>query len=205
MKFWDLRKHLDPFTSSNIDNNSSSLPPPLLKAVRGGHSHWTTRASYNPFYDQLVLSGGSDGIVNLWRISSCSSAPLLELDDEEDDDEGIGEERSFEADGAEDENAEEAASGGMEDMNEQEGWMDDGQPTTPKSDDEDEYDKGDKTKSPHTESNAHDIRVTRFECSDVTADLAWSATDPWVYATLSCDGAIAVHHVPSKEKYKILL
>jgi len=49
------------------------------------------------------------------------------------------------------------------------------------------------------------LKVTRHECSDVTADVAWSATDPWIYATLSYDGAIIVHHVPSKEKYKILL
>jgi len=32
---------------------------------------------YNPFHDQLLASGGSDGIVNLWRIASCSSAPWL--------------------------------------------------------------------------------------------------------------------------------
>jgi hypothetical protein len=30
-----------------------------------------------------VLSGGTDGRVNLWRASSVSSAPLLELGDEE--------------------------------------------------------------------------------------------------------------------------
>jgi WD40 repeat protein len=39
--------------------------------------------AFNAFHDQLVLSGGSDGRVNLWRASSVSSAPLLELGDEE--------------------------------------------------------------------------------------------------------------------------
>ena len=34
----------------------------------------------------------------------------------------------------------------------------------------------------------------------------WSRNDPWIYVTLSSsDGAMALHHVPSKEKYKILL
>jgi WD40 repeat protein len=39
--------------------------------------------AFNPFHDQLVVSGGSDARVNLWRVSSISSAPLLELGDEE--------------------------------------------------------------------------------------------------------------------------
>ncbi len=39
--------------------------------------------AYNPFHDQLVLSAGSDGDALLWRVSSISSAPLLELDEEE--------------------------------------------------------------------------------------------------------------------------
>jgi len=196
VKFWDLRMH-----SSSISGGSDgapSFPPPLLKAVRGGHSHWTTRAIYNPFHDQLVLTGGSDGIANLWRISSCSSAPLLELNGNEEDDGEISE-----GDGGDD----------MEDGKSKDAATNEGEEYTrakdywaPKSDDgEDESEEEDISKSSRNESNAQDIRVTRFECSDVTADLAWSAADPWIYATLSYDGAIVVHHVPSKEKYKILL
>ena len=54
---------------------------------------------------------------------------------------------------------------------------------------------------------ANDVRISRFECSDTSADVCWSASDPWMYATLSCDGAFVVHHVPNsrEEKYKILL
>eukprot|EP00957_Ditylum_brightwellii_P197137 15019712-Ditylum_brightwellii.AAC.1 len=33
-----------------------------------------------------MLSGGTDSVVNLWRISSVSSAPLLDLGDDDDDD-----------------------------------------------------------------------------------------------------------------------
>ena len=32
---------------------------------------------YNPNHDQLVVSGGTDHVVKLWRLSSISSAPLL--------------------------------------------------------------------------------------------------------------------------------
>ena len=34
---------------------------------------------------------------------------------------------------------------------------------------------------------------------------AWSAKDAWVMAGLSADGRVFVSHVPSSEKYKILL
>jgi len=207
MKFWDLRMHLsdglDAIASSGNSDGNPGMPPPLLKAVRGGHSHWTTRAVYNPFYDQLVLSGGSDGIANLWRISSCSSAPLLELGDEEEDDEEISG-GSFDGDGMEGEEDDGVNNGG-DDNYDQQDWINAIQPTN-ENEADDEDDKEDQSKSPRdNDSNAQDVRVTRFECSDVTADLAWSATDPWVYASLSYDGAMVVHHVPSKEKYKILL
>lgn len=201
VKFWDLRMHLSDGrrnATDGGDDKSLAMPPPLLKAVRGGHSHWVTRAIFNIFYDQLVLSGGSDGIANLWRISSCSSAPLLDLNDEVEDGEGIGG-GSFDGNGIEEEKDENLDFGGDK------YWLNDKQPAPVRSEDDD-YHEEDKSKSPRkNESNAHDIRVTRFECADVTADLAWSASDPWVYATLSYDGAVVVHHVPSKEKYKILL
>jgi len=184
IKFWDLRMHL----SSNEEN--SSLPPAdLLKIVRGGHSHWSTRASYNPFHDQLVISGGTDGIANLWRISSCSSAPLLDFDGDDDVNNG-GE------DPLEDEGGDEGVGGsGAKEEGEEE--------INPVDND---YSRGEEKKdSIPTKPPSNDIRVSRFECSDTVADVCWSVSDPWMYASLSCDGAFVVHHVPSKEKYKILL
>jgi WD40 repeat protein len=59
VKFWDTRK----------------MDKPVLFLT--GHSHWVRTARYNPYHDQLVLSGGCDAMVNLWRIASCSSAPWL--------------------------------------------------------------------------------------------------------------------------------
>ncbi|RQM22170.1 hypothetical protein B5M09_003762 [Aphanomyces astaci] len=40
------------------------------------HRVWCVK--YNRFHDQLVLSSSSDSSVNLWRVSSISSAPLLD-------------------------------------------------------------------------------------------------------------------------------
>ena len=48
-----------------------------LRPVCGGHTQWSTVVKYNSFHDQLVLSGGTNGMVNLWRISSKSSAPMM--------------------------------------------------------------------------------------------------------------------------------
>jgi len=256
VKFWDWRMHLHSVrTSPSSSSWSSSSSPPeyiqhchsdpssaplLLKAVRGGHSHWVTRATYNPFYDQLILSAGRDGVANLWRISSCSSAPLLDLDENDDDDVGDDDDDDDIANGGLDGNSEgdgeEHPFDGMEDdkENQQREWMTMGNITRSHDDDDDdehheqddnlryhhpEMDddsderndhnptKTDKSssKSNNTVSTAQDVRVTRYECSDAVADVAWCSTDPWVYATLSCDGGVVVHHVPSKEKYKILL
>ncbi|KAL3768293.1 hypothetical protein ACHAWO_012403 [Cyclotella atomus] len=181
VKFWDLRMHL----SSRDDN---CLPPAkILKTVRGGHSHWVTRASYNPFYDQLVLSGGTDGIANLWRISSCSSAPLLDFADDEEVNNSGEDANEGDDDGGDGNWAGEQEAGSLVD------------PV------EDEHRDEEKKEGTSSKPSSNDIRVSRYECSDTTADVCWSASDPWMYATLSCDGSLAVHHVPSKEKYKILL
>lgn len=55
-KFWDLRQTAEPLR------------------VLSSHSHWVLNAKYNRFHDQLVLTGGSDAKVNLWNVSSVSSA-----------------------------------------------------------------------------------------------------------------------------------
>jgi WD40 repeat protein len=113
MQFWDLR----------------NAKRPLLTA-RGGHSHWCCTVQYNPFHDQLVLSTGTDGIANLWRLSTISSAPLLHEPDQ---------------------------------------------------------------------------RVARLEANDSIYAAAWGAADAWIYMTVSYDGKAVLSHVPSREKYKILL
>jgi EARP and GARP complex-interacting protein 1 len=59
-KVWDLR--------------NSKAPVERLLA---GHTHWVTRAQYNPVHDQLIATGGSDSAVNMWRVASCSSSPWL--------------------------------------------------------------------------------------------------------------------------------
>lgn len=37
------------------------------------------------------------------------------------------------------------------------------------------------------------------------AGVAWSASDPWTFASLSYDGRVAVNTVSSQVKYKILI
>ena len=48
LKMWDARAHERP-----------------LKVV-AGHEHWIWNCAYNPVYDALTLSAGSDGTVRLW-------------------------------------------------------------------------------------------------------------------------------------------
>lgn len=50
------------------------------------------------------------------------------------------------------------------------------------------------------------LKVRTFdEHEESVYSLAWSASDAWVLASLSYDGQIVLNHVPSTEKYKILL
>ena len=54
-KFWDLR----------------NLEKPVVTMRH--HSHWVWSVRYNPYYDQLVLTGSSDSKVHLLRVASVSS------------------------------------------------------------------------------------------------------------------------------------
>ena len=121
VKFWDVRKSAAP-----------------LKVLRG-HSHWVWNVRFNPFHDQLVLSASTDARVKLWRAASISSAPLVDLEDED------------------------------------------------------------------SEQDVLDKEIKTYEFEDSVYSVAWSACDAWVFGCVSYDGRVTCHHVPSAEKYKILL
>ena len=67
-------------------------------------------------------------------------------------------------------------------------------------------------------SRAHSARVggvgggdldgrchTYDEHEDSVYGLAWSAADPWLFASMSYDGRVVLNKVPKQTKYKILL
>jgi EARP and GARP complex-interacting protein 1 len=166
-----------------------SAKHPILVG-RGGHSHWAWNAKYNPFHDQLLLSTGTDSVVNLWRVSTISSAPLLTLDDYGDDSNPYGGGDEFGGGGAG------GASGGGA-----------GRGATTSFSSSGPYDPDGPTSLSLESSSAPNVRVTRYDHGgDPVYSSAWgSAADAWIYATVSYDGTVALNHVPSKEKYKILL
>lgn len=202
VKFWDLRYTMSSSTAFDDLTNkgsSSSLGKKYhpLRILQGGHTHWIPRIQYNSFHDQLLLSGGSDGIVNLWRISSISSAPLLDLGSTSNnnvdmDNKNIDMNTDFSNfdDDEEEENLRKALNDDTEDLSFA-GQQNLGQSTNQNGDSDG--------------MNAPDIRVAKMEMRDAVYDLDWSAADPWIYVTLSYDGNVVLNHVPSKEKYKILL
>ncbi|CAB4296056.1 unnamed protein product [Prunus armeniaca] len=59
IRIWDLRKPKVPI---------QELP---------GHTHWTWAVRYNPEYDGLILSSGTDSTVNLWLASPSSNDGLI--------------------------------------------------------------------------------------------------------------------------------
>lgn len=189
VKFWDLR-----FTASyenhdpdhDLSNSSSWSRHTPLRTLRGGHFHWATSVKYNSFHDQLLLSGGTDGMVNLWRISSISSAPLLDLGVGGAVRDFVGVSQSSDMEGNSSENINPVITYEKDDLLENASVEDDGSVDT---------DGG----------NAPDVRVTKMEMREAVYDLTWSAADPWVYVSLGYDGNVVLNHVSSKEKYKILL
>jgi hypothetical protein len=167
VRFWDLR--------STSSSPSSRRP---LKVLRGGHQHWSDRVEYNPHHDQLVLSGGSDGVVNLWRAGSVSSAPMMDLDLDDNDQ-------------LDDEAADAPMAANGDDENAGVHGMD-----------------GDRDGDGNTDGSAKegaDVRVASRDLPDAVYGLTWSAADPWTYLAVGYDGTVSVNHVPSREKYKILL
>ena len=46
---------------------------------------------------------------------------------------------------------------------------------------------------------------TYEEHEDSVYAAAWSAADPWLFASLSYDGRLVINRVPRATKYKILL
>ncbi|KAG7360180.1 WD repeat-containing protein [Nitzschia inconspicua] len=187
IKFWDLRKTSNQASSYTDDTNTTTNRKlkkmhPLLVA-RGGHSHWATRVRYNPFHDQLILSAGTDSIVNLWRMSTISSAPLVMLEDNDDD---------------------------YEEQDEQQQRRQQ-QPNEETYNESSQYHRsysnhyGTTKEKGGTIGEGPNVRVSRYEHMDSVQSISWGAADAWIYLSASYDGKVVLNHVPSQEKYKILL
>jgi len=56
-----------------------------------------------------------------------------------------------------------------------------------------------------SDTAAPNVRVARHEGTESCYAAAWGAADAWIYLTVAYDGKVVLQHVPSKEKYKILL
>ena len=158
-----------------------------IQICRGGHSHKITTVKYNPFHDQLILSSGSDSNVNLWRISSISSSPLIELAPTMDSHlQGMkGHEYMDNDDYANEEYEDDEFHRNHEHR---------------EIEDDVILDEDNKSSQ-----DGPDVRVMKEEHQESVYDVAWSRCDAWVWASVGLDGGVSLNHVPSKEKYKILL
>jgi EARP and GARP complex-interacting protein 1 len=159
-----------------------------LKTLQG-HTHWTESIQYNPAHDQLLLSGGSDNNVNLWRIASCSSSPWIGDGDGDDDDDDDDDKRR--STGSPRVRSSSRTSRSSLTSSDGDGVGGDGNS---------DADSG-------FGNDPADVRVTSFtdQHSESVYSVSWGSGDAWSYCSLSYDGRIVLSHVPSTEKYKILL
>ncbi|KAL7751545.1 Serine/threonine-protein kinase [Sorochytrium milnesiophthora] len=150
IRVWDVRGGTDAATTPT--NGTAAGSAPLLEFPRE-HSHWVTALAYNPFHDQLLLSGSSDSQLHLLSAASVSSAPVYahSTDDE----------------------------------------LESTVPSPPQS---------------QAAAGLKDGLVASYDQhEDSVYSVAWSATDPWVFASLDYGGRLLVNTVPKETKYKILL
>ena len=55
------------------------------------------------------------------------------------------------------------------------------------------------------ESTLEDGKISSFDDHEDSVYCAeWSATDPWIFASLSYDGRLVINHVPRNIKFRIL-
>ena len=59
--------------------------------------------------------------------------------------------------------------------------------------------------SSSSSSSSSNIRIGRYEHSDACYASSWGTADAWIYLSVGYEGKAVLHHVPSDEKYKILL
>jgi WD40 repeat protein len=191
IRFWDLRKVTTGGGAgearaggARAGGARAAASQPI--AVLRNHTHWVRTSKYNPFHDQLVLSAGSDAAVDLWRISSISSAPLLEMDGDDDDD------RDDDDDDDDDNDC---------DKNDDDDDDDDN------DDDSNDGHLSQSRRNRRASETALDTLITRFDEAheESVYSVAWSVAEAWTFASLSHDGRMVVNTVPSAEKYKILL
>jgi hypothetical protein len=186
-KFYDVRYPITSTTTSTTDRTNvvPSMTQPVCVA-RGGHSHYCTSIRYNPFHDQLVVSTGTDQKSNLWRLSSCSSAPIL-----------LPTTTTTTTTSS-------SSSGQVNDMIH----------ATDEDNDYHDLTNHNHTMTPTSTKKHHDLNTVatnvcvqqQYEYGDAVYTTAWGANDAWIYLTISYqDGKAVLQHVPSTEKYKILL
>jgi WD40 repeat protein len=62
------------------------LKEPILDVGNNSHTHWIWSVAFNNLQDQLLLTSGSDTLVNLHNVVSVSSASYLDSSSEEEED-----------------------------------------------------------------------------------------------------------------------
>jgi WD40 repeat protein len=72
VRMWDIRRTSAP-TSSSV-SVASGVPSSQQLSSQRVHEHWCTRAVFNPFHDDLVLTCSSDNTCRLWNLPPAGPA-----------------------------------------------------------------------------------------------------------------------------------
>ncbi|GMI09039.1 hypothetical protein TrVE_jg12371 [Triparma verrucosa] len=158
--------------------------------IEGVDAYLATCGDYNPNRPHMFVSGGEDGLAKIWDFRSSSSSPsppLLTLRSHTHHLTSVRYNRFH------DQLLSTCGSDGSTLL-----WRVGTVSSSPllelNSDEDDE-----------TSKSSADKLVQSVEGESGCMGVAWSKCDAWVYVSVEWDGGVVVNHVPSEEKYKILL
>ncbi|KAI7853632.1 WD40-repeat-containing domain protein [Circinella umbellata] len=145
-----------------------------------GHTHWIWSVAFNKFHDQLLLTSGSDTVVNLHNVVSVSSASYLGHSSESSNNSTSS--RSSSQSNDNDSSNNKSSNGSHNDNS-------DGQ-------------QDDNYWNSHKPTDG--LICTYDQHEDSVYSVAWSPADTWTFASLSYAGRVVISQVPMTEKFKIL-
>ncbi|KAI9493950.1 WD40-repeat-containing domain protein [Zychaea mexicana] len=165
VRIWDVRQ----------------LAEPLM--VVEGHTHWVWSVAFNKFHDQLLLTSGSDTVVNLHNVVSVSSASYL---------------GNLSSSSTSSSSTTSSSNGGSSNNSNKSG----SNSKSNHDNDSDQQQEEDNYWNSHKPTDG--LICTYDQHEDSVYSVAWSPADTWTFASLSYAGRVVISQVPVTEKFKIL-
>lgn len=207
---WDPHSNSSNLLAASYGTNVSildwridtSIPSGTVDSLKNCHRYGVTDIDYNPNKPYVMATAGKDGLLKFWDLRSTKQQPLLTARGGHSHWVWNVQYNPF--------HDQLVLSSGTDSVVNL--WRLSTISSAPllTYDDEDDFGRHQSSNKDDNSGNLQDTsapnaRVGRYEHGDSVYAATWGAADAWIYMTVGYDGKAVLHHVPSKEKYKILL